>query len=217
MKENVKEDTKEEMKDEVKEEMKEEIKEEKMEDTRIKEKAQRMEPTPGELMVLRAIRNGATTRVKIQKNFGGGIAKEIIDDFVNMTARDNFVIISKGRYFLSPKGVDAVLKHELERSPKFPAKTKEVVADKIVGGIIIALGLFILIIGFQFALGIVNTPIPEITPPSTEISEFPQMISYYMEIMCEVYMPVMLQFIGTLLIIYIGGSVLSKGVTLFRR
>jgi hypothetical protein len=134
-----------------------------------------------------------------------------------MTARDNFVIISNGRYFLSPKGVNAVLKHELEKPLRFPAKTKEVVADKVVGGILIAMGVIILLIGFQFALGIINTPIPEITPPSTEISEFPQMISYYMGIMCEVYIPVMLQFIGTLLIIWIGGSVLSKGVLLFRR
>ena len=210
MKEKAEEGMEEEMKDEVKEE----IKEEKMEDTMIKEKAQRMTPTPGELMVLRAIRNGATTKVKIQKNFGGGIAKEIIDDFVNMTARDNFVIISNGKYFLSPKGVNAVLKHELEKPSRFPAKTKEVVADKVVGGILIAMGVIILIIGFQFALGIINTPIPEITPPS---DDFFEVMPYYLEIMCEVYIPVMLQFIGTLLIIYIGGSVLAKGVALFRR
>jgi hypothetical protein len=58
----MKEKAEEGMKDEVKEEMKKEIKEEKMEDTMIKEKAQRMTPTPGELMVLRAIRNGAIKR-----------------------------------------------------------------------------------------------------------------------------------------------------------
>ena len=214
VKEEIKEEMKKEIREEMKEEMKKEIREEKREEIKIKEKTQRIMPTPGELMVLRVIRNGANTKVKIQKNFGGGIAKEIIDNFVDMTVRDNFVTISNGRYFLSPKGVNAVLKHEMEKPSIFPAKTKEVVADKVVGGIIIVLGLVILIIGFQFAMGIVNTPIPEISPPS---GDFFEVMPYYLQIMCEIYLPVILQFIGTLLIIIIGGSVLFKGVTLFRR
>ena len=212
MKEKAEEGMEEEMKDEVKEE----IKEEKMEDTMIKEKAQRMTPTPGELMVLRAIRNGAYTNTKIQKNFGPGIAKEIINDFMNMAVRGNFAILSNGKYFLSPKGVNAVLKHELEKPSRFPAKTKEVVADKVVGGILIAMGVIILIIGFQFAMGIFNTVMPQMSSPPSDFT-LNQIISYFLEFLVKAYTLVGFQFLGTLLIIWIGGSVLSKGVALFRR
>lgn len=129
------------------------------------------ESSPGELMVLKAIRANANTKDKIYKYFGIGTPRELIDDFIASATTRNFITESDERYVLTTSGLETILSYELEKPEMamHPFATKEILLDKGVGGAIMALGIFFIYQGFQLAMEIYKNP-PSLSTPTVESS-----------------------------------------------
>ncbi|MDI6902447.1 MAG: hypothetical protein QMC77_01765 [Methanocellales archaeon] len=185
------------------------------------------EPSPGELMVLKAIRANANTKDKIYKYFGIGATREQIDDFIASATTRNFIIESDERYVLTTSGLETILSYELEKPEMtmHPFATKEILLDKGVGGAIMALGIFFIYQGFQLAMEIYNNP-PSLSTPTVEsggalggaIEEVVgQTIMSTMGSMFEPFIVMGAKVGVAFLIIWVGGILLGRGIQLFRR
>ncbi|MDI6860055.1 MAG: hypothetical protein QMC85_06135 [Methanocellales archaeon] len=185
------------------------------------------EPSPGELMVLKAIRANANTKDKIYKYFGIGATREQIDDFIASATTRNFIIESDERYVLTTSGLETILSYELEKPEMtmHPFATKEILLDKGVGGVIMALGIFFIYQGFQLAMEIYNNP-PSLSTPTVEsggalggaIEEVVgQTIMSTMGSMFEPFIVMGAKVGVAFLIIWVGGILLGRGIQLFRR
>ncbi|MDI6639980.1 MAG: hypothetical protein QMD78_04065 [Methanocellales archaeon] len=184
-------------------------------------------PSPGELMVLKAIRANANTKDKIYKYFGIGATREQIDDFIASATTRNFIIESDERYVLTTSGLETILSYELEKPEMtmHPFATKEILLDKGVGGAIMALGIFFIYQGFQLAMEIYNNP-PTLSTPTVESSSLlggaieevvGQTIMSTMGSMFEPFIVMGAKVGVAFLIIWVGGILLGRGIQLFRR
>ena len=181
--------------------------------------------TSGELMVLRAVREGANTKKKIYKHFGAGAAREQVDAFADRAVAKGFASVSGNKYLLTNNGLEEVLRYEIVRPVIQGAKvsTKEIIVDKAVGGGIMAAGFSFIYTGFKLAMDVFNTQTQGIsTTPSISISptsglDIGSALLGPINQLFSNYITVGFKLAGALLVVYIGSIIVMRGIQLFRR
>jgi len=88
--------------------------------------------------------------------------------------------------------------------------------DKSLGGIMMAIGGFLLFKGFQMAMYIYNNPL-QLAPPSMGGGSMEELVSSAITSMFAPYISGGMRIGAAALIIWIGSILLGKGIQLFKR
>lgn len=184
----------------------------------------------GELFVLRAIRRGLDTREKIFRSAGRGVTRDVVDGCINLALEKGLIMYHPAhnpekleRFILTMRGFEMVQREELrpDSAGRTQASTmKERVADKVLGAVLLAAGLFVLYVGITLTMGFVNQPAPEMQVanlgPVTSPEELQTAVVKSVLLALGPFFWASVRLGATALLILAGGLVMARGVTLFK-
>jgi hypothetical protein len=183
------------------------------------------EPSAGELALLRAVRMGQRRLGDARKALGA--TKEQAETFAKSATEKGLLTQAGSRLALTPAGLEAALAHELAHPAPVVVRWKhEMWVDKGVGGAFMAGGFAMVYSAFQLGYQLFNTPPPAINVPSLDPTALlgggggadlgrtllgPIAESFQNSI------GVAIKAAGAGILVAAGGSILGKGVQLFKR
>jgi len=184
----------------------------------------------GELFVLRAIRRGLDTRDKVFRSAGRGVSRDIVDQCINSALEAGLIMYHPAhnprkleRFILTLTGFETVQREELKSAPVIRAEgsgLKERMADKALGAALLAVGLVVLFTGVALAMDFVNQPTPKVEVPDlgpVDSSEGLQaaVVNSVLSAVGPVFWA-SVKLGATALLIFAGGLVMARGITLFK-
>jgi len=184
----------------------------------------------GELFVLRAIRRGLDTRDKVFRSAGRGVSRETIDQCINSALERGLIMYHPAhnpqkleRFILTLTGFETVQREELKSAPAIRTQAsglKERVADKALGAVLLAVGLVVLFTGVALAMDFVNQPAPKVQVADLgPVNSSEELQAAVMNSVLSAMGPVFWASIklgATALLIFAGGLVMARGITLFK-
>lgn len=182
------------------------------------------DPSPGEVAVLRAVRMGQRRFGEVAKALGA--TKEQAEAFVKSAADNGLLARAGNKLSLTPAGLEAVLAHELAHPAPVVVRWKhEMWVDKGVGGALMAGGFAMLHWAVQLGLEIFSAPAPRIEVPSIDASrlltggnvDLGALLGGPIAQSLSNSLQLGFKSIGAGILVAVGGSILGKGVQLFKR
>jgi len=188
------------------------------------------DPGYGELFVLRAIRRGLDTRDKVFRSAGRGVSRDTVDQCMNSALERGLIMYHPAhnphkleRFILTLTGFETVQHDELKSAPAIQAQassSKERVADKALGAALLAVGLIVLFTGVAIAMDFVNQPTPEVQVADLgPVDSSEELQAAVLNSVLSAMGPVFWASVrlgATALLIFAGGLVMARGITLFK-
>ncbi len=181
------------------------------------------EASPGELAVLRQVRLGTRSASGVRKALGA--TPEQAEAFIKSAADRGLLTRAGSKLALTPTGIEAALAYELAHPAPVVVRWKhEIWLDKGAGGALMAVGAGMLYWAIQLGLEIFYSPVPKIEVPSVSAGSLLQgqgdlgaLLGGPIAQSLSNSLGLGFKSIGAGILVAVGGSILGKGVQLFKR